>query len=108
MTREKTERTLERIRITDIGIPELLMYRSRRESQLAHCNEPAPGLFVAESPKVVERALEAGYEPVSVLAEETEETRRLLAYMEERLDPQLNGRSCDAAIDGSRPSPHYE
>ena len=88
MTREKTERTLERIRIADIGIPELLMYRSRRESQLARCNEPAPGLFVAESPKVIERALEAGYEPVSVLAEETEETRRLLAYMEERLDPE--------------------
>lgn len=57
------------INITDFTIPELQIYSSLSESQLFHYYEPAPGLFVAESPKVIERALDAGYEPVSLLLE---------------------------------------
>ena len=41
-----------------------------RTSELAHIYEPASGLFIAESPKVIERALDAGYEPVSILLED--------------------------------------
>ena len=37
--------------------------------QLLRYNEPNPGLFIAESPKVIERALKAGYEPLSFLVE---------------------------------------
>ncbi len=49
---------------------ELAMYSGLNENQLYHYYEPESGLFIAESPKVIERALRAGYEPVSVLAEE--------------------------------------
>ena len=55
------------IEITDFNAPELDIFARLKESQLQHYFEPAPGLFIAESPKVVERALDAGYEPVSFL-----------------------------------------
>ena len=35
------------------------------ETQLAHIFEPEPGLFIAESPNVIERAVQAGYQPYS-------------------------------------------
>ena len=55
------------IEITDFNAPELDVYARLNENQLLHKNEPDLGLFIAESPKVVERALDAGYEPVSFL-----------------------------------------
>ena len=48
--------------------PELDVYARLSEPQLLHYYEPQPGLFLAESPRVIERALDAGYEPVSFLA----------------------------------------
>lgn len=59
------------IEITDFSDPRLDLYARLSEAQLAHCAEPSPGLFLAESPRVIERALDAGYEPVSLLAERT-------------------------------------
>ena len=53
-------------------IPELEIYNERREVQLLHYYEPAPGLFIAESPNVILRALAAGYEPLSFLMEQRE------------------------------------
>ena len=61
-------------RITDFDAPELDVYARLSEAQLLHCFEPEQGLFIAESPKVIVRALDAGYEPVSCLAEEKELT----------------------------------
>ena len=61
------------IEIRDLSGPELSVYNCRSEVQLLRYNEPEPGIFIAESPKVIMRALDAGYEPVSLLAE-----RRLL------------------------------
>ncbi len=61
-------------RITDFDAPELDVYARLSEAQLLHCFEPQQGLFIAESPKVIVRALYAGYEPVSCLAEEKELT----------------------------------
>lgn len=61
---------LNLIKIDDFHAPELDLYARLKESQLAHYNEPEPGLFLAESPKVIERALDAGYHPVSILLEE--------------------------------------
>lgn len=61
-------------RITDFDAPELDVYARLSEAQLLHCFEPEQGLFIAESPKVIVRALYAGYEPVSCLAEEKELT----------------------------------
>ena len=45
------------INITDLSAPELDIYARMSENQLAHIYEPASGLFIAESPKVIERAL---------------------------------------------------
>ncbi|MDD6065873.1 MAG: RNA methyltransferase [Firmicutes bacterium] len=57
------------IEITDFAAPELDVYARLNENQLLNRHEPEKGLFIAESPKVVERALDAGYIPVSLLLE---------------------------------------
>ena len=57
------------IEINDITALELDVYARTSEVQLLRYNEPNPGLFIAESPKVIERALKAGYEPLSFLVE---------------------------------------
>ena len=58
------------IRITDFSAPELDIYARRTENQLLNREHPEEGIFIAESPKVVGRALDAGYEPVSALVED--------------------------------------
>ena len=57
------------IEITDFFAPELDVYARLTEVQLLNKEFPEKGLFIAESPKVIERALDAGYEPVSCLME---------------------------------------
>ena len=57
------------IEITDFYATELDIYARLNENQLLNRAEPQKGLFIAESPKVVERAMNAGYEPVSMLVE---------------------------------------
>lgn len=57
------------IEITDFYAPELDIYARLTENQLLHFHEPETGLFIAESPKVIERALDAGCIPVSLLLE---------------------------------------
>ena len=57
------------IEITDFSAPELDIYARLNEAQLLHYFEPADGIFIAESPNVVMRALDAGYEPLSLLLE---------------------------------------
>ena len=54
------------IEITDFSAPELDVYARLTEAQLLNRFEPAKGMFIAESPKVIHRALDAGYEPVSM------------------------------------------
>ena len=75
--------------ITDLSAPELLIYSKLTENELKHYYEPHGGLFVAESPMVILRALEAGYEPVSLLLEEglkeREEIRRIFGILKERM-----------------------
>lgn len=57
------------IEITDFCAPELDIYARLSEVQLRRLYEPEPGIFLAESQIVIRRALAAGYEPVSFLAE---------------------------------------
>ena len=57
------------IEITDFNAPELDVYARLSEAQLLNRFEPEKGLFIAESPKVIERALDAGCIPVSILVE---------------------------------------
>lgn len=60
------------IEITDFNIPELDIYARLSEVQLLRYNEPDLGLFICESPKVITRALDAGYTPISILVEDKE------------------------------------
>lgn len=57
------------IEITDFAAPELDIYARCTEVQLLNRHEPEKGIFIAESPKVIERALNAGYVPISFLTE---------------------------------------
>jgi len=57
------------IQISDFSAPELDVYARLTEVQLLNREDPENALFIAESPKVIERALNAGYEPVSLLSE---------------------------------------
>lgn len=57
------------IEIKDFSAPELDVYARLSEAQLLHYYEPNGGLFIAESPKVIERALDAGCKPISLLLE---------------------------------------
>lgn len=59
------------IEVTDIAAPELDIFARLSEPQLLHYYEPETGIFIAESPKVIERALDAGYEPILLLLEKS-------------------------------------
>ena len=71
------------IEIKDFNAPELDIYARCTEARLLNKDHPEEGMFIAESPKVVGRALDAGYEPLSVLVEkkqmeENEETSQIM------------------------------
>ena len=69
------------IEITDFSAPELDVYARLTENQLLNREHPEEGMFIAESPKVVQRALDAGYQPVSMLLQHSHiegEARELL------------------------------
>ena len=57
------------IEITPQNKEEMDIFTALSEPQLLHYFEPEPGLFVAESPKVIERAMNGGYEPFALLME---------------------------------------
>ena len=57
------------IEITDFNAPELDVYARLTEVQLLNREFPEKGLFIAESPKVIQRALDGGCQPVSFLVE---------------------------------------
>ena len=57
------------IEITDFTAPELDVYARISEIQLLNRAEPEKGIFIAESPKVIERALDSGCQPISFLVE---------------------------------------
>ncbi|MBQ9632476.1 MAG: RNA methyltransferase, partial [Lachnospiraceae bacterium] len=61
---------LEEIKIDSPDAKELEIYASVSEPQLRHYYEPEPGIFIAESLKIIPRALRAGYEPLSFFADE--------------------------------------
>ena len=57
------------IEVADITAPELDVFARLTEAQLRNRLEPEKGIFIAESPKVIARALDAGYQPLSLLME---------------------------------------
>lgn len=71
----------DRIEIMDFSALQLDIYARLPENQLLHYYEPERGIFIAESPKVIGRALDAGCEPISVLVEKRqtdEETEEII------------------------------
>ena len=57
------------ITLTTLDDPALDVYARLTEPQLRHRLDPSRGLFIAESPKVIRVALQAGYRPLSLLCE---------------------------------------
>ena len=68
--------------ITDFSAPELDVYARLTETQLVNRAEPEKGMFIAESPLVIGRALDAGYTPVSFLMEPKDVETRGKALLE--------------------------
>ena len=66
---QEGEKVSHVVEITSLDAPELDVYARLTEAQLLNRFEPAKGMFIAESPKVIHRALDAGCQPVSLLME---------------------------------------
>ena len=84
--KEKETNMLKSIEITDFQAPELDVYARTSENQLVNRANPAEGMFIAESPRVIERALDAGFQPVSCLVEKRQiegEAREILERLGE-------------------------
>ena len=77
------------IEITDFSAPELDVYARLTEAQLLNYHIKKEGLFIAESPKVIMRALEDGYEAVSFLCEKGNMTGETLEVLERMGDTPI-------------------
>lgn len=66
------------VEITDINASELEAYNRLSEAQLLHYFEPKEGVFIAESPMVIERALNAGYKPLNLLVDDVKINHELI------------------------------
>lgn len=69
------------IPITDFNAPELDIYARFSEAQLLSRETPEEAMFLAESPRVIERALDAGFLPLSVLTEDKQADAPILSRM---------------------------
>ena len=58
------------IEISSLSHPGVEIFSTLTEAQLRNRLEPEKGLFIAESPKVIKVALDAGYEPLAILCEQ--------------------------------------
>ena len=72
------------VHIDHLEGPDLEIYSKLSEPELYHYREPDRGLFIAESPNVIDRALDAGYQPVSMLLD-TKEITKNAAHIIERI-----------------------
>lgn len=72
------------IQIDRLKGPDLEIFSKLSEPELYHYREPDKGLFIAESPNVIDRALDAGYQPVSMLID-TKEITKNAAHILERI-----------------------
>lgn len=66
---KKKRNTMNIIEVTSLNEPGLDVYSSLTEAQLRQSKEAEGGVFIAESPKVIRVALDAGYQPLSLLCE---------------------------------------
>lgn len=84
------------IEITDLSAPELAVFAHLTEAQLRNRLEPEQGAFIAESPKVIRRALDGGCEPLALLMER----RHLTGQGQELLErcPQIPVYTADREV----------
>ncbi len=87
----------ESIEISDFFAPELDIYARLSENQLLCREDPARAMFIAESPLVIGRALDAGYEPVSVLVQSGRMDARTQELLERCKDVPVY-TACDAVL----------
>lgn len=112
------EKNINVIEISDISAPELDVFARMTETQLRSKLEPEKGIFIAESPTVIRIALDAGYEPLSLLVEKKhvlgqaadiiERTAGIPVYTAEtqlfQSLPVIRSHGvCSAQCEGSRP-----
>lgn len=57
------------VEISSLSHPGVEVFSALTETQLRNRIEPDKGLFIVESPKVIKRALDVGYEPLAILCE---------------------------------------
>ena len=57
------------IEISSLSHPGVEIFSTLTETQLRNRTEPGKGIFIVESPKVITRALDSGYEPLAILCE---------------------------------------
>ena len=90
------------IEITRIDAPELALFSHLTEAQLRNRLEPEKGIFIAESPKVIARALEAGCQPVALLLErrKLDSAREIVARCGEDVPVYTGDREVLAALAG--------
>lgn len=81
------------VEIKDRNLPELQVYAITSEVQLLRYFEPEPGLFIAETARVIARALDAGYEPLSMLVEK----RQLENIRRKRMGRAKTANTAEAA-----------
>ena len=94
---------MNKINVTDISAPELAPYATLTEAQLRNRLEPEKGIFIAESPKVIKVALEAGYVPQSFLCEEKHiegDAKEILATVPEDIPVYTGSRDLLASLTG--------
>ena len=92
------------IHIKELADPRVVMYSGLTEAQLRNRLHPDQAIFIAESPKVISVALDAGYQPLSILTEErhiTGDAREIIPSIQEHAnswhslpDTPLHAESC--------------
>ncbi|MCR4591898.1 MAG: RNA methyltransferase [Bacteroidaceae bacterium] len=90
-------------RIKDITVPEVAPYATLTEAQLRNRLEPEKGIFIAESPKVIKVALEAGFQPQSFLCEEKHiegDAKEILAMSPENTPVYTGSRELLTSLTG--------
>lgn len=77
---KNTVTTMPIIQISSLSHPGVEIFSTLTEAQLRNRIEPSKGIFIAESPKVITVALEAGYEPLALLCRKKAYHRRCRHY----------------------------
>ncbi len=91
------------IEIKDLNAPEVQVYSKLTEAQLRNRLDPSKGLFIAESPKVIKVALDAGYEAVSLLCEEKHisgDAAEIISRLDDNIPVYTGSREILAGLTG--------